>query len=116
MNPILLSHNTGRHQVIHVLHLLVITSRWLAAILIGHNRYSTCGKPCYGSYTVTPGGVPKYEYSSQRSKTTKLVSQLLRKAIYLDPSVLAITSTLTPETLTNPSHNSRVSRVHLPSW
>jgi len=38
MNLILLSHNIGRHQVIHVLHLLVITSRGLAAILIGHNR------------------------------------------------------------------------------
>ncbi|QCE04984.1 hypothetical protein DEO72_LG8g3026 [Vigna unguiculata] len=35
--------------------------------------------------------------------TTKLVSQLLRRAIYLDPSVLAITSTLTPATLANPS-------------
>ena len=115
MNPILLSHNTGRHQVIHVLHLLVITSRWLAAIPIGHNRWSTCGKPCYGSYTVTPSGVLKYEHSSQRPKTTKLVSQLLRRAIYLDPSVLVITSTLTSATLANPSHNSSVPRFHPPS-
>jgi len=37
----------------------------------------------------------------------------LRRAIYLDPSVLATTSTLTPATLANPSHNSRVPRVHL---
>ena len=62
-----------------------------------------------------PGGVPKYEHSSHRPKTTKLVSQLLRRAIYLDPSVLATTSTLTPATLANLSHNSRVPRVHLPS-
>jgi len=62
-----------------------------------------------------PGGVPRYEHSSQRPKTTKLVSQLLRRAIYLDPSVLATTSTLTLATLANPSHNSRVSRVHPPS-
>ncbi|QCE10234.1 hypothetical protein DEO72_LG10g1462 [Vigna unguiculata] len=62
-----------------------------------------------------PGGVPKYEHSSQCPKTTKLISRLLRRAIYLDPSVLATTSTLTPATLTNPSHNSRVSRVHPPS-
>ncbi|QCE03706.1 hypothetical protein DEO72_LG8g1731 [Vigna unguiculata] len=76
---------------------------------------STCGKHCYGSYTVTPGRVPKYEHSLHRSKTTKLVSQLLRRAIYLDQSVLATTSTLTPATLANPSHNSRVPRVHPPS-
>ncbi|QCD87816.1 hypothetical protein DEO72_LG3g2356 [Vigna unguiculata] len=50
-----------------------------------------------------------------RPKTTKLVSQQLRRAICLDPSVLATTSTLTPTTLANPSHNSRVSRVHPPS-
>ncbi|QCD89295.1 hypothetical protein DEO72_LG4g239 [Vigna unguiculata] len=56
------------------------------------------------------GGVPKYEHSSQRPKTTKLVSQLLRRVIFLDPSVLATTSTLA-----NPSHNSRVPRVHSPS-
>ncbi|QCD94041.1 hypothetical protein DEO72_LG5g2119 [Vigna unguiculata] len=62
-----------------------------------------------------PGLVPKYEYSSQRPKTTKLVSQLLRRAIYLDPSVLATTSTLTPATLTNLSHNSKVPHVHPPS-
>jgi len=59
-----------------------------------------------------PGGVPKYEHSSQRPKTTKLVSQLLRRAIYLDPSVLATTSTLTSATLANQSYNSRVPRVH----
>ena len=47
--------------------------------------------------------VPKYEHSLQRPKTTKLVNQLLRRAIYLDPSVLATTSTLTPATLVNPS-------------
>ncbi|QCD96171.1 hypothetical protein DEO72_LG6g873 [Vigna unguiculata] len=62
--------------------------------------------------TVTLGGVLKYEHSSQRPKTTKLVNQLLRRAIYLDPSVLATTNTLTPATLANPSHNSRVPRVH----
>ncbi|QCD83631.1 hypothetical protein DEO72_LG2g3977 [Vigna unguiculata] len=73
------------------------------------------GNHCYGSYTVTPGGVPKCEHSSQRPKTTKLVNKLLRRAIYLDPSVLATTSTFTPATLANPSHNSRVPRVHLPS-
>ncbi|QCD78984.1 hypothetical protein DEO72_LG1g2621 [Vigna unguiculata] len=33
----------------------------------------------------------------------------------MDPFVLAITSTLRPATLANPSHNSRVPRVHLPS-
>jgi len=33
----------------------------------------------------------------------------------LDPSVLATTNTLTPATLANLSHNSRVPRVHLPS-
>ncbi|QCD82969.1 hypothetical protein DEO72_LG2g3311 [Vigna unguiculata] len=70
---------------------------------------------CYRSYTVTPGGVSKCEHSSQRPKTTKLVSQLLRRAIYLDSSLLATTSTLTPTTLVNPSHNSRVPRVHPPS-
>jgi len=31
----------------------------------------------------------------------------------LDPSVLATTSTLTPATLANPSHNSKVPHVHL---
>ena len=31
----------------------------------------------------------------------------------MDPSVLATTSTLTPATLANPSHNSRVPHVHL---
>ncbi|QCE03853.1 hypothetical protein DEO72_LG8g1882 [Vigna unguiculata] len=74
-----------------------------------------CGKTCYGSYTVTPGRVSIYEHSPYRPKTTKLVSQQLRRAIYLDPSVLATTSTLTPATLANPSHNSRVPRVHPPS-
>ncbi|QCD78830.1 polygalacturonase [Vigna unguiculata] len=48
-------------------------------------------------------------------QTTKLVSQQLRRAISLDPSVLATTSTLTPATLANPSHNSRVPSVHPPS-
>ena len=43
------------------------------------------------------------EHNSQCPKTTKLVSQPLRRAIYLDPSVLATTSTLTPATLANPS-------------
>ena len=33
----------------------------------------------------------------------------------MDPSVLATTNTLTPATLANPSHNSRVPRVHPPS-
>jgi len=73
-------------------------------------------KIMYGSYTVTPGRVPIYEHSPYHPKTTKLVSQQLRRAIYLDPSVLATTTTLTPATLTNPSHNSRVPRVHPPSW
>ncbi|QCE14576.1 hypothetical protein DEO72_LG11g1579 [Vigna unguiculata] len=73
---------------------------------------STCGKTCYGSYTATPGRVLIYEHSPYHPKTTKLVSQQLRRAIYLDPSVLATTSTLTPATLANPSHNSRVPRVH----
>ncbi|QCE03973.1 hypothetical protein DEO72_LG8g2005 [Vigna unguiculata] len=50
-----------------------------------------------------PGGVPKYEHNSQRPKTTKLINYLLRRAIHLDPSVLATTSTLTPATLANPS-------------
>ena len=62
-----------------------------------------CGKPFYGSYTIMPGRVPIYEHSPYRPKTTKLVSQQLRRAIYLDPSVLATTSTLTPATLANPS-------------
>jgi len=47
------------------------------------------------------GGVPKYEHSSQRPKTTKLVNYQLRRAIYLDPSVLATTNTLTSATLSN---------------
>ncbi|QCE15172.1 hypothetical protein DEO72_LG11g2181 [Vigna unguiculata] len=51
--------------------------------------------------------VPIYEHSPYRPKPTKLVSQQLRRAIYLDPSVLATTSTLIPPTLANPSHNSR---------
>ena len=59
-------------------------------------------KPCYGSHTVMPGGVPKYEHSLQRPRTTKLVNDSLRRAFHLDPSVLATTSTLA-----NPSHNSR---------
>jgi len=54
-------------------------------------------KTCYGSYTATPGRVPIYEHSPYRPKTTKLVSQQLRRAIYLDPSVLATTSTLTTQ-------------------
>jgi len=58
---------------------------------------------CYESYTVTLGGVPKYEHSSHRPKTTKLVNYLLRRVIHLDPSILATTSTLTPATLANPS-------------
>ncbi|QCD86108.1 hypothetical protein DEO72_LG3g629 [Vigna unguiculata] len=33
----------------------------------------------------------------------------------MDPSILATTSTLTPATLANPSHNSRVPCVHPPS-
>jgi len=61
------------------------------------------GNHCYGSHIVTPSGVPKYEHSSQRPKTTKLVSQLLRKAIYLDPLVLATTSTLILAAFANPS-------------
>ncbi|QCD99967.1 hypothetical protein DEO72_LG7g1254 [Vigna unguiculata] len=73
------------------------------------------GNHCYGSYTVTLGGVPKYEHSSQRPKTTKLVSYRLRRAIHMDPSVLATTSTLTPVTLTNLSSTQRVPRVHPPS-
>ncbi|QCE04166.1 hypothetical protein DEO72_LG8g2199 [Vigna unguiculata] len=43
-----------------------------------------------------PGG-----HSSQRPKTAKLDSQLLRRTIYPDPSVLATASTLTPATLAN---------------
>ncbi|QCD86635.1 hypothetical protein DEO72_LG3g1160 [Vigna unguiculata] len=74
-----------------------------------------CGKTCYGSYTATLGRVPVYEHSLYRPKTTKLVNQQLRRAISLDPSVLATTSTLIPATLANLSHNSRVSRVHPPS-
>ncbi|QCD94512.1 hypothetical protein DEO72_LG5g2596 [Vigna unguiculata] len=61
-----------------------------------------------------PGGVPKYESSSQRPKTTKLVSQLLRRTIYLDLFVLTTTSTFTPATLANLSHNSKVPRVYPP--
>jgi len=61
------------------------------------------------------GRVPIYEHSLYRPKTTKLVSQQLRRVIYLDPSVLATTSTLTPATLANPSHNLRVPHVHPPS-
>ncbi|QCD96254.1 hypothetical protein DEO72_LG6g956 [Vigna unguiculata] len=80
-----------------------------------HADRSTCGNTCYGSYTATPGRVPTYEQSPYRPKTTKLVSQQLRRAIYLDPSVLATTSTLIPATLANPSHNSRVPRVRPPS-
>ncbi|QCE03794.1 hypothetical protein DEO72_LG8g1821 [Vigna unguiculata] len=77
-------------------------------------------KPCHGSHTVTPGGVPKYEHSPQCPRTTKLVSDSLRRAIHLDPSVLVTTSTLTPTHLPTrattqgpscssaiPSHNSR---------
>ncbi|QCE14829.1 hypothetical protein DEO72_LG11g1835 [Vigna unguiculata] len=44
-------------------------------------------KLSYGSHTITPGGVPKYEHSPHRSRTTKLVSDSLRRAIHLDPSV-----------------------------
>ncbi|QCE06747.1 hypothetical protein DEO72_LG9g1761 [Vigna unguiculata] len=69
-------------------------------------------KPCYGSHTVTPGGVPKYKHSLQRPRTTKLVSESLRRAIHLDPSVLATTSIFTPVTLANPSPNLKVPRVH----
>ncbi|QCE00693.1 hypothetical protein DEO72_LG7g1983 [Vigna unguiculata] len=96
---------------LHQHHLLTCTAY---TIIANHKQIGTCENHCYGSYTVTPGGVPKCEHSSQRPKTTKLVSQLLRRAIYLDPSVLATTSTLTPTTLANPSHNSRVPRVHPP--
>jgi len=34
------------------------TSRCLAATPTSHNWWSTCGKPCYRSHTITPGGVP----------------------------------------------------------
>ncbi|QCD81436.1 hypothetical protein DEO72_LG2g1762 [Vigna unguiculata] len=39
---------------------------------------------------------------TQAYRITKLVSDLLRRAIHLDPSVLATTSTLIPATLANP--------------
>ncbi|QCD82771.1 hypothetical protein DEO72_LG2g3112 [Vigna unguiculata] len=58
---------------------------------------------CYGSYTGTPGGFPNYEHKSYWPKTTKPVNYLLKRALYLNPSVLATTSTLTPVTLANPS-------------
>ncbi|QCD94154.1 hypothetical protein DEO72_LG5g2234 [Vigna unguiculata] len=51
----------------------------------------------------------------QADRTIKLVSHILRWAIYLDPSVRATTRTLTLATLANPSHNSRVPCVHPPS-
>ncbi|QCD79673.1 hypothetical protein DEO72_LG1g3320 [Vigna unguiculata] len=102
------SHQNHLHQ-----HHLPTSTTY--TIITKLKQIGTCRKPCYGSYIVTPGGVPKYEHSSLRSKTTKLVSQLLRRAIYLDPSVLATTSTLTPTSLANPSQNSRVPRVHPPS-
>ena len=35
-----------------------------------------------------------------------------KREIFLDPSVRATTHTLTPATLANPSHNSRIARVH----
>jgi len=54
----------------------------------------------------------QYEYNLYHPKTTKLFSLMLRRAIYLDPSVQATTRTLTSATLANPSQNSRVPRVH----
>ena len=44
---------------------------------------------------------------SKCPKTTKLVSLLLRRAIYWTQSVHATMCTLTPATLANPSHKSR---------
>jgi len=74
-----------------------------------------CGKPCYGSYTVTPSGVPKYESSSQRPKTTQTRQLATEEGNLSGPIHTGHTSTLTPTTLANPSHNSRVPHVHLPS-
>jgi len=68
-------------------------------------------KPCYGSHTVTPGGVSKYEHSLQRPKTTKLISDSLRRAIHLDQSVLATTSTLHQHTR-QPEPQLKVPHVH----
>jgi len=68
-------------------------------------------KPCYGSHTVTAGGVPKYEHSPQRPRTTKLVSDSLRRAIHLDPSVLATTSTIHRHTR-QPEPQLKVPSVH----
>jgi len=50
----------GNHHVTHVLRLLMNTSRCLAATPTSHNCYPCypCGKPCYGPYSVMPGGVP----------------------------------------------------------
>ena len=68
MPYIFYSLNSISNTFIRVLLRLLITSRWLAAIPIGHNRQSTCGNTCYGSYTATPGRVPIYEHSPYSSQ------------------------------------------------
>ncbi|QCD94351.1 hypothetical protein DEO72_LG5g2434 [Vigna unguiculata] len=112
--PMSFPRSAAKPYQIHLQHHLLPCTAY--AIIAKHKQIGAhAGNHCYGSYTVAPGGVPKFEHSSQRPKTTNLVSQLLRRAIYLDPSILATTSTLTPATLANPSHNSRDPRVHPPS-
>jgi len=51
-------------------------------------------------------------YLSQDCQTHRLTP---KRAIFLDLSVRATTRTLTPATLANLSHNSRIARVHPPS-
>ncbi|QCD89693.1 hypothetical protein DEO72_LG4g639 [Vigna unguiculata] len=90
-------HNAKPHQLHLHHHLLTCTANTIIAKhkQIGYLEVPCCHtyrpqpmehvrKPYYGSHTVTPGGVPKYEHSPQRPRTTKLVSDSLRRVIHLD--------------------------------
>jgi len=70
---------------------------------------------CYGPHSVTPSGVPNTKHSSYLSQDYQTRRLTLKRTIFLGPSLPATTRTLTPATLTNPSHNSRNARVHPPS-
>ena len=75
-----------------------------------------CKKTCYGPQFVTPDGVPNMNPSSySRHKIRTALTTTCDCSIEWRPSVQAITCTLAPVTLANPSHNSRNARVHLPS-
>ena len=87
-------------MLICVLYLLVITSRCLAAIPIGHNRQRKCGKPLLQIIYRNARWSSQIQTQHATSQDNQTRQLLLRRAIYLDISVLATTSTLTLKTHT----------------